>query len=236
MRIAIHQPDYIPYLGYFYKMAHCDRFVFLDDCQFSNDNFHHWNKIKTPQGECRLKVPVEQHLGDAINAVRTKDELKWKEKHLKTFTMNYAKAPHYAEIFPVFEELLTRKYASLADMNIAINTWLCRSFGFGCELSRTSEMTIDTVREERVIDICKMLDGDSYLSGRGAAAYEKEEDFTARGVQLIYTDYEPITYPQLWNKQCGFLPYMSVMDYVFNCGFDWKPVDEAVKELHNGDR
>ena len=236
MMIGIHQPDYISYLGYFYKMAHSDKFVFLDDCQFSNDNMHHWNRIKTPQGECRLKIPVEQHLGDAINQVRTKDELKWKEKHLKTLTMNYAKAPFYAEIFPEFEARLMQDYASLADLNVAINTWIARSFGIRAELFRTSEMDIDTVREERVIDICVKLGGDSYLSGHGASAYQVEEHFTQRGIQLIYTDYEPITYPQLWNKQCGFLPYMSTLDYVFNCGFDWDRVECALREKRNGNR
>ena len=88
MVISIHQPDYIPYLGYFYKMSQSDKFVFLDDAQYSNDNMHNWNKIKTPQGELRLKIPVENHLGDAINKVRTKDELGWREKHLKTIEMS----------------------------------------------------------------------------------------------------------------------------------------------------
>ena len=82
--VAIHQPDYIPWLGLYYKMAHCDVFIYLDDAQYSNQGDHNVNLIKTPQGSCRLKVPVEQHLGDLICNVRTKDELKWKEKHLKT--------------------------------------------------------------------------------------------------------------------------------------------------------
>ena len=110
MIVSIHQPDYISYLGYFYKVSQSDAFVFLDDAQFSNDNMHHWNRIKTPQGECRLKIPVEQHLGDLINQVRTKDELKWKEKHLKTIEMNYKKAPFFEELFPQFKELLTKDY------------------------------------------------------------------------------------------------------------------------------
>ena len=94
MVVAIHQPDYISWLGYFYKMSRSDVFVFLDDCQFSNDNMHHWNRLKTPQGSCRVKIPVEQHLGDPINRVRTRDELGWKEKHLRTVEMNYSRARH----------------------------------------------------------------------------------------------------------------------------------------------
>lgn len=217
MIVAIHQPDYIPYLGYFYKMAKSDVFVFLDDCQFSNDNWHHWNRIKTPQGECRLKIPVQQHLGDLINEVRSKDELKWKEKHLKVLEMNYKKAKHYEEVFSFIKEKFETSYSSIAEMNIAINTDICHKLGFFPKLYCSSDLPIQTVREERVIDICKLLGGDEYLSGKGAQAYEVEEHFTEKGLKLTYTDFEVFEYHQLWGE---FLPYMSTLDYLFNCGFD----------------
>ncbi len=231
MIVSIHQPDYISYLGYFYKMSKADKFVFLDDCQFSNDNMHHWNRVKTPQGECRLKIPVQNHLGDLICNVRTKDELGWKQKHLKTIEMNYLKAPYFSEIFPKFKELVMADYNTIADMNIAINTWIAKEFGFKTEFYRSSEMKIDTVREERVIDICVALGGDTYISGHGASVYQIDEHFEDRGVKLVYTDYKPIEYRQQW-KKVGFLPYMSVIDYIFNCGFDWEYVENAVKELN----
>lgn len=235
MIVSIHQPDYISYLGYFYKVSKSDAFVFLDDAQFSNDNMHHWNRIKTPQGECRLKIPVEQHLGDLINEVRTKDELNWKDKHLKTIEMNYKKAPFFEEIFPQFSALLKKDYSNLSELNIAINTWIINGFGFTAKLYKSSDMEINTVREERVIDIVKALDGDTYISGHGAKAYQVDEHFTEKGIRLVYTDYQPIEYRQQW-KKVGFLPYMSTLDYLFNCGFDWQYVENAVKELKNGNR
>lgn len=216
MIIAIHQPDYIPYWGYFYKMAKCDAFVFLDDCQFSNANWHHWNRIKTPHGECRLKVPVEQHLGDPINSIRTRDELGWKVKHLRTLEMNYGRSAHFSEIYPQLKKLIEKKYDNLADMNIAINTFICYGFGFSPKLYRSSTMGIETVREERVIDICELLHATDYLSGKGAAAYEVETDFSNRGLKLRYTDYKSFEYTQLWGN---FIPNLSIVDYLFNCGF-----------------
>ena len=235
MKVSIHQPDYISYLGYFYKISKSDKFVFLDDAQFSNDNMHHWNRIKTPQGECRLKIPVEQHLGDKISEVRTKDELRWKEKHLKTLEMNYTKAQYFKEIFPEFREILCTTYKSLSDMNIAINTWIIKKFGFDVEIYKSSELGIESTREERVIDICSLLGGTVYISGHGAKAYQVDSHFAERGIQLVYTDYTPIEYTQLWEK-VGFLPYMSVMDYVFNYGFDWKTVEKSVEVINNGNR
>ncbi len=225
MIVSIHQPDYIPYIGYFYKIAQSDIFVFLDDAQFSNDNMHHWNRIKTPQGECRLKIPVDYNFGDNINQVRTKDELKWKEKHLKTIEMNYAKAEEFNNIFPKFASILSEEYANLSEMNIRINKWICEGFGIKPKFLKTSEMNINTQREERVIDICLALEGKVYISGNGARAYQVDEHFSARGLTLKYTDYNPIEYKQLWKE---FLPNMSIIDYIFNCGFDW---DYIKKEL-----
>ncbi len=92
-------------------------------------------------------------------------------------------------------------------------------------------MNIKTVREERVIDICSAVGGTEYLSGNGARAYQTESHFTDRGLKLTYLDYKPIEYKQLWPK-AGFLPCMSVLDYIFNCGFDWEFVEKRVKELN----
>lgn len=233
MIVSIHQPDYIPWLGLYYKMAHSDIFVYLDDAQYSNEADHNVNKIKTPQGEFKLKVPVEQHLGDLICNVRTKDELKWKEKHLKTLKMNYTKAPFFKVIYPGFENVILSHTGSIADLNIAINRYICDGFGINTPTLKSSDMNISSVREERVIDICLAVGGTEYLSGNGARVYQTDEHFNNRGLKLIYLDYKPIEYKQLWPK-VGFLPCMSVLDYIFNCGFDWEYVDREVRRLNGG--
>ncbi len=216
MIISIHQPDYIPYLGYFYKIYQSEVFVFLDDVQFSNDNMHHWNRIKTPQGECRLKIPVAYSFGNEINEVRTKDELKWKEKHLKTLEINYSKAQYFKEIYPKYNELLLKTYLNLAEMNIAINKFICENFGFKTKFIRSSELNITSAKEERVIDICLALRGTVYVSGNGARAYQMAEHYESKGIYLKYTDYQPFEYKQRWGE---FIQNLSILDYVFNCGF-----------------
>lgn len=231
MIVSIHQPDYIPWLGLYYKIAHSDVFVYLDDAQYSNEADHNVNKIKTPQGVLNLKVPVEQHLGDLICEVRTKDELKWKEKHLKTLKMNYAKSPYFDDIYPDFSKILEEHQGTIAELNMKINEYICSAFGFTTKILRSSDMNITSVREERVIDICLQVGATEYLSGNGARAYQTEEHFTKKGLKLTYLDYKPIEYAQLWPK-VGFLPYMSVMDYLFNCGFDWEYVEQAVEKLN----
>ncbi len=217
MIVSIHQPDYIPYLGYFYKIYQSEIFVFLDDVQFSNDNMHHWNRIKTSQGECRLKIPVTYSFGDNINMVRTKDELKWKTKHLKTIEMNYKKSKYFPEIFPCYKKLILEQYPSLAEMNINIIQFICEGYGFKPQFIRASDLNITSAKEKRVIDICLALGGTTYISGNGARVYQADEHFKTKGIHLQYTDYQPFEYKQLWGE---FMPNLSVLDYIFNCGFN----------------
>ena len=227
MKVSIHQPDYIPWLGFYYKVAISDTFVFLDDAQYSNEADHNVNVIKTANGPLRLKIPVEQHLGDLICNVRTRDELKWKEKHLKTIQMNYGKAAHFAEIFPDFSDIIMQTYPSIFELNAAIDKYFFDNFGFKTKIVKSSDLNIDTKREKKVIDICKALGADEYISGNGARAYQVEEHFTECGLKLTYIDYVPVEYNQLWKE---FAPNMSALDYIFNCGFDWEYVMDSVKK------
>lgn len=229
--IAIHQPDYIPWLGFYYKVAHCDQFVYLDDAQYSNEAAHNYNVIKTPQGALRLKIPVQQKLGDLIYQVRTRDELNWKKKHLKTLEMNYKKATYFDQFFPVFQEVIMRDYSNIAELNISINQVILDGFEIKTPCVRTSNMKISSVREDRILEICKKLCASEYLSGNGARVYQKESHFDAMGIVLTYLDYKPIEYKQIWPK-VDFLPCMSVIDYIFNCGFNWDFVESEVKKLN----
>ncbi len=231
MKVSIHQPDYIPYLGYFYKIYLSDAFVYLDDAQYSNNNLHDKNKVKTANGEVTLKIPVDDNFGDPINKVKTRDNLGWKQKHLKTILMNYKKTPFFDEIYPQFEELLLREYESLSELNIAVNNFFIEGFGLTDKIYLSSDLGLTSSREERVIDICLAVGADEYISGHGASVYQEEEHFSERGIKLTYTDYKPIEYNQLWKE---FIPNMSALDYVLNCGFDFKKVVELVNLKNRG--
>lgn len=233
MNVGIHQPDYIPWLGLFYKMYLSDVFVHLDDAQYSNEGAHNYNKIKTPQGELRLKFPVEYHLGDTIIDVRPKYELKWREKHLRTLEMNYSKAKFFKDTFPELKDVFLVDYPNVAELNIAINEYIAKQFGIAPKFVKSSDFAFDTKREEKVIDLCVAVGATRYISGNGARAYQDPEHFAARGVELTYLDYKPIEYPQIWK---GFLPCMSALDYIFNCGYDWDYVLKKVAELNEGNR
>lgn len=229
MNVSIHQPDYIPWLGLFYKMYLSDVFIHLDDAQYSNEATHNFNDIKTAQGKLRLKFPVEVKFGDPINIVRPKYELKWNEKHLKTIEMNYTKAPFFKKTFPEIRELYMTPFPSVAELNITINEFIAGKFGIKPKFVRSSEFGIVTKREEKVIDLTLAVGGTRYISGNGARAYQTGSHFIERGVELWYLDYTPIEYRQI---RGDFLPCMSVLDYIFNCGYDFEYVVNAVKKLN----
>jgi len=233
MKVAIHQPNYIPWLGYFYKMYLSDIFVHLDDAQYSNEGGHNFNYIKTSQGVFRLKFPVEQHMGDLINQVRPKNELKWREKHLRTIAINYAKAKFFKKSFPELKEVYMVDYPNVAELNIAINVFLAEKFGIKVQYLRSSQFTLQTNREKKVLDLCVQVGGTRYISGNGARVYQEENHFSDIGIELSYIDYQPIEYPQIWGK---FLPCMSTLDYIFNCGYDWNYVVKEVARLNERNR
>ncbi|WP_097014654.1 WbqC family protein [Anaerocolumna aminovalerica] len=231
MIIAIHQPDYIPYPGYFYKIAQSDCFVFLDDAQYSNEGFSNWNRIKSPQGELRLKAPVQQTLGNLIQEVKTRDYLGWKQKHLKTLWMNYKRAKYFEPVYSDFESILLPEYENIADMNIAIIQLFCRKLGITKRFERSSSLGITTLKEERILDICTLLKGSVYLSGKGARVYQDSGHFLESGIELRYTDYHSIIYEQLWGE---FLPDLSIIDYLFNHGYDWDSIKVQIRGRNRG--
>lgn len=225
MRIAIHQPDYLPYLGYFYKIYESDIFVFLDDVQYSNVGLTHENIIKSPIGGLKLKIPVKQTFGDKINEVTTKDSLGWKEKHLKNLWMNYKLSKHFDEVYSDMEHLLGNDYERISDLNIQIISYISNKLGISKEFIKSSSLNITTKKEERVIDICCKLNASYYVSGNGAKAYQVEEHFLERGITLVYTKFKPVYYEQLWGD---FIWNISILDYLFMNGYDWNYIKERV--------
>ncbi|MBV5342181.1 WbqC family protein, partial [bacterium] len=143
--------------------------------------------IKTPQGSLRLKIPVEQHIGDLIMNVKTKDFLGWKEKHIKTIEANYKKSAFFSTVFDDYVQLIDREYANLSEMNTTIINFILAKFGVETKIIKSSELNISSIKEEKVMDICNALHATTYYSGTGAKAYQSENDFNNRGLQLKYS-------------------------------------------------
>ncbi|MBT3362554.1 MAG: WbqC family protein [Chloroflexi bacterium] len=231
MKIAIHQPNFLPWIGYFYKIAHSDAFVLLDNVQYTKNSFINRNKIKTPHGEAWLTVPVKKSgkFGQAIHEVEINNAVKWKNKHLKTIEMNYKKANFFNYLFSNLEEIyLNTETNNLCQLNIRLIQFISSIFKLQTRLYRSSEIAAQGDNTLLLIDICKKLGADTYMSGFGGIKYQDEELFKEAGIKLEYYDFTHPTYLQLWGE---FSPNLSAIDLIFNCGSESSSVMLDQKQI-----
>ena len=226
MILTSHQPDFLPYMGFFYKVLHSDALVISDDVQFSKKGMHNWNYIKTPEGAKKLTIPVHAHHDTPLRFVEISECHYSLLSVAKTLEQNYRKAPHFSEGMEIVE--IIRTFANLnfkkddtvplAVLNNHLNGTIMQRFGIlPKRVKFASALGVTGHKDERIFQMCEALKADTYLSGRGAASYHDPEEYKKRGIRLIYTDYEPVQYGQLHGE---FAPNLSVIDYIFNCGFE----------------
>lgn len=217
---AIHQPNYLPWIGYFDKMARVDVFVILDTVEYSHGSVINRNKIRNSSGWNWLTVPVNKSdASKPICEVGFADN-KWRKKHFTALQGAYSKAEYFREYSPFFSELYGGEmYDNIADLNTAIIKYLADSFDIQVEFVRTSEMNIDPSlrKNELLIEILNQIDADTYIAGTGCKDYMDDELFAKNGISVKYNSFEPFVYKQRWD---GFEPYMSAVDLLFNEGED----------------
>jgi hypothetical protein len=217
MILTAHQPAYLPWLGYFDKLHACDVFVYLDTVQFEKNSFTNRNKIKTPQGELWLSVPVKAkgHTSGSLATLEIENKENWRKKHLGSIHGSYKKAKRFNELYPKIEALYATDYALLSDLCWDHLRFWMGELGLERKLVKSSETPVRTTKSQLVLDLCLHFGADTYISGALGRGYLDEAAFQAAGIKVVYQDYKQPTYPQLWGD---FLPYMSILDYLCNGG------------------
>ncbi|MFQ3675105.1 MAG: WbqC family protein [Endomicrobiia bacterium] len=215
MKISIHQPQYLPWAGYFNKILNSDIFVILDDVQYKKNEWQNRNRIKSSSGELWLTVPVHYTFGQKINEIKIDNKIFWSKKHLKSIELNYKRAPFFNEIFPLVEKVLSKEYIYLVDINVELIKIILNYLEINKKIVKSSEYKIVGEKTLRLINICKTFGADIYLSGQGGKDYLVEEEFKKNGIKLEFQEYKVKEYPQLFN---GFIPNLSILDILFNCG------------------
>jgi hypothetical protein len=220
MVFSIHQPNYIPYTGYFYKIASSDVFVILDSVQYPRgQSFAARNRIKTPQGTTYLTIPTaipREKEGKVSYLEVDYADTKWKEKHLKTLAANYKRTPFYKEIIEIYSGVLTGN-AGFAETNINLIHAFLKYLQINTKIVRLSELLVEYGKKTNlIIDIGKALNANTYLSGTGGGKeYNDESLLNQNGISLSYSKFKHPVYAQLWGE---FIPNLSVIDFLFNCG------------------
>ena len=229
-RVAIHQPNFLPWVGYFHKISLVDSFVFFDDVQFPRGkSFGNRVKIKTNNGSLWLTVPVlsKSDLVD-FNEILINNTFPWQRKIMKTIELSYKKAKFFDEYHDGFSAILMSDYEKLTDLNVALIRYLSDMLGLNITFHISSEITCyaGLKTEEKILGILKHLEATVYVSGSGAgsARYIDEERFRSENIKIEWQKFRSPVYPQLWGL---FIPDLSIIDLLFNCG------DESLEILRN---
>ena len=225
MIVAIHQPQFMPWLGYFDKMDRADCFVLLDNVQYKKNEWQNRNRIKTAAGKQWLTVPVSFIFPARIMEVGVNQSDTWRRKHWQALRTNYSKAPYWDSACEFLQAFYARGWDMLAPLNQASIAWLRGVLGVDTELLLASEMELSKEPTERLVDICKTVGADTYLAGVDGRKYMNLEPFAQAGIDLIFQDYDHPVYPQLF---AGFESHLSALDLVLNCG------PESLKVLRAG--
>ncbi len=219
MIVAIHQPNYLPYIGFFEKMRQSDIFVIYDDAQFSKEDFHHRNKIRIFNGWKWLTVPVDQkHI--PINEIKIKKEfnrkgLKWNDMHFRILRDNYKDAPYFSLYENELEIIYSGEYDKLIDINMRLIHCLKKAFNIKTKLIFSSELGLTSKSTKRLVEIVDILDCDVYLSGKMGLNYLDISQFDDREIKVEFQKFKHPVYKQQYDD---FIPNMASIDALFNIG------------------
>ena len=211
MIVASHQPNFLPYPGFFFKMYIADVFTISDTVKFSSNNYHHYNFFPEGGKLCKVTVPVSSHSG-GLGDVRLSNWEHHSKKILKRIIQDYSRAPHFGEVYPELEKIFTAHHSFLTDLNSQLILHIHDKFKMDSKIIYESSLDIKgATPSEQIVDICRKTMCDAYLSGDGAAVYLDEEHLKENGIQLIWAAYKPLEYGRPQNA--------SILDYIMYNGY-----------------
>jgi WbqC-like protein family len=216
--LVVLQPGYLPWLGFFDQMRRAEILFYYDDVQFDKNGWRNRNRIKSHNGEPHwLTVPVRhKRLSQRILETEIDNHQRWAQKHTGTIKQFYAKARYFKHYLPELEELLLgRTWERLFDLDVALVALICSWLGLKREVWRASELNIEGEQSERLLKICSHFGATRYLSGNAAQDYLDVELFTRHGLEVEWQNFRHPVYTQQHGE---FLPYLSALDLLLNCG------------------
>jgi hypothetical protein len=224
MIISINQPAYIPWLGYFHRIAQSELHIVLDHVQFEKNSFTNRNKVRTNSGWCWITVPVhtKNKFGELpINDVKINNSTNWKKKHFQTILQNYNQSPYFNLYREEIESLFTGEWTNLSTLCDKLTTSILRWLDINTPMVRSSELTPTRNKSSLVLELCEKTGATTYLSGPFGRDYLDQNTFSDKGISISFHEYEHPTYAQTHDG--AFQPFMFIFDLLFNYGPDsWR--------------
>ena len=229
-KLAIMQPTYLPWMGYFDLMDQVDTFVILDNVQFSKQSWQQRNRLKSAQGELLLTIPVvTKGKGDQLITDVQLANHHFLNKHLNAIEMNYRRTPYFETYFQELKVLFecAHRFTYLHEFTLSLIVWIKHKLGITTKIISASDFNLSNEKINRIIELCKHLNVSHYISPKGAIDYLSPflASFQKENIVVSFQQYEPISYKQLYPP---FLSHLSSLDLLFNEG------PNALTIIHKG--
>lgn len=216
MIVSVHQPQYLPWIGYFDKIDRTDVFVLLDNVQFKKNEWQNRNRIKTAQGWQWLTVPVSYKFPQLLCEVPINNRERWQHRHRQSLLSSYRKAPCWDMLESFCDELCSGKWQTIAELNIFTVRKLCELLGIQTPIHVASDLgNLPDDPDERLIALTKHFGASVYLAGDGGRDYMDMDKYAGHGIEVVFQNFVHPRYRQLFG---AFEPNMSVVDLLYNCG------------------
>ncbi len=221
MIVTGHQPNYLPYLGFFHKIYHADIFVIVDNVQYVKRGPFGWisrNRIKTVNGEQWISVPilVKGKFEQKISETKINTTLPWARKHWKTLLVNYGKTPYFSKYADFFEDTyLKKEWENFSDLSCHIIFYLLSALGIQKPVKKSSELGAEGKADDLILSLCEKTGADTYLHGVHGKDYVDPAKFLARGIKSLDQEFVHPVYRQQFGD---FISNLSVVDLLFNHG------------------
>lgn len=218
MRVAIMQPTYLPWLGYFDMMSKVDTFLLLDNVQFEKKSWQQRNRIRGANGEILLTIPVKTagRFEQRIHDVEIDAGVNFPRKHLKTIKLNYQRSLHSDEVLETLTPLIQDISVSLSEYNERLIRYLATSLGLNANIVLASHLSSTGKSTELTVRQCVELGASHFLAAGGSFEYvSREPGFAENGIGVDFHEYTPMPYEQLYP---GFIPYLSALDALLCLG------------------
>jgi|TARA_Y100001949_G_C15985178_1_gene330265 hypothetical protein len=223
LRLVIHQPNFLPYVGFFHKLSLADTFVMMDNTQYDK-KFTNRNKIKIPDGWSWLTVPInKEHKFLPNKLVEINNKENWKEMHWKKITRSYTNSKFFKKNYKsFFEEVYNKEWKFLFELNSELLRQIIDWLGLKIQIIKESELNINGNSTERLVNVCKELGAETYVSGVGGKEYMNEKLFQKNNIKIEYQKFQCPTYTQIFGGD--FIPNLSIIDLLFNNGSKSLPI------------
>lgn len=218
MKIAIHQPEHIPWLGFFHKINMADIYVVLDNVQYRRRYFQNRNKIRTKDGWQWVTVPLEKETRDNLlikDAKIFNGTLKWKDRNTDTIYHNYCQAKYFNRYWDEFKVLYITDFPHLIDLNMQLLDFFFQQLGIKKKILFASSLGVSGEKGDLILNICTTLKAEVYISGISGRDYLDLARFKDKGIEVTVQDFHHPLYRQLHEP---FIACMSVIDLLFNYG------------------